>query len=35
MSDRQVYDKWIVKARLDAEGVDLVDTEKVNINGFN
>jgi hypothetical protein len=35
MSDRQVYIKWRVEARLDAEGVDLVDTEKVSINGFN
>lgn len=35
MSDRQVYVKWSVEVRLDAEGVDLVDTEKVNINGFN
>ena len=34
MSDRQVYVKWRVEARLDAEGVDLVDTEKVSINGF-
>jgi hypothetical protein len=35
VSDRQTYVKWKVEARLDAEGVDLVDTEKVNINGFN
>ncbi len=35
MSDRQVYVKWTVEARLDAKGVDLVDTKKVNINGFN
>lgn len=35
VNDRQVSVKWTVEARLDAEGVDLVDTEKININGFN
>lgn len=34
ISNRQVRILWKVEARLDTKGVDLSDSEKVNINGF-
>jgi len=34
VSNRQVRILWKVEARLDTKGVDLSDSEKVNINGF-